>query len=349
MTVRRLIFILAAVLLLTVPVRAADAALPEELTEAAEESGALAGGASWLWETVRGAARDALRAGARNAALLTLAALICGAGEALAAGAGELPARYVPFCGVLSVAALATGDLRSLIGLGAETLEELSAFAKLLLPTLSAAMAAGGFVSTAGVWQVTTLLVCDLLTDAAERLLLPMVYCFIAAAAAGALLDEERLDLLAEGLGKLISGVLVAGTAAFTGYLSVAGVLTGSADRMAVKAAKLAVSGAIPVVGGVLSDAAEGVLAAAGTARSTVGVLGVFALLSLCIAPLLRLGAQFLLYKLAAFAAGLAGTKAVGQFLDRLGEAFALVFAMTAACATVLLVALLVATRMVTG
>ena len=48
----------------------------------------------------------------------------------------------------------------------------------------------------------------------------------------------------------------------------------------------------------------------------------------------------------AAFAAGLVGSKALGEYLDRLGGAFALVFAMTAACALLLLVALLVATAM---
>ena len=68
---------------------------------------------------------------------------------------------------------------------------------------------------------------------------------------------------------------------------------------------------------------------------------------AVCLIPLLRLGVQFLLYKFAAFAAGLAGTKELSEYLDRLGGAFALVFAMTAACATILLVALLVAVAMV--
>lgn len=356
---RTLLFTCFALLLLTTGVRAAEStaglsaelteALPDGLIGAAEEDGALSGGVSWLVETARGAAGEALRGGVRSAALLTLAALICGAAEGLGAGADGTAARYVPWCGVLAIAALATGDLRSLLGLGAETVDELGALSKLLLPTLAASMAAGGFVSTASVWQVTTLMVCDVLSDAVSRLLLPLVYCFLAAAAAGAVLGEERLDLIAEGVKKLVSGGLTALVVAFTSYLAVAGVLTGSADRTAVKAAKLAVSSAIPVVGGVLSEAAEGVLAAAGTARGTIGVLGVFAILAVCLTPLLRLGAQFLLYKLAAFAAGLAGTKAISAFLDRLGEAFALVFAMTAACALVLLVALLVATMMVVG
>lgn len=352
------VFFLAAIALalLTTPARALDIpdtvreAVPLGLIEAAGEGGSpLSGAASWLWDAIRSAAGGALRAGVKNAALLMLVALICGAAEGVGGAAGEEAARYVPYCGVLAIAALATGDLRALIGLGAETVGELGALAKLLLPALAASMAAGGFAGTASVWQVTTLMACDLLGDAIGSLLLPLVYCYIGAAAADAVLTESRLELLAEGIRKLVSWGLCAAMAVFTAYLSLAGVLTGSADRTAVKVAKAAISGAVPVVGGVLSDAAEGVLAAAGTARGTIGALGVFAILALCVTPLLRLGAQFVLYKLAAFVSGLAGTQAVGKFLDALGEAFALVFAMTAACALLLLIALLIATTMAVG
>jgi len=344
---RRLLCIVITVLLLTTSAHAAPLPdfLPEGLAEAMEGE-ALSGGVTWLAETARTALRDMAREAVRGAALLALVAIICGAAEGLAEGAGDAAARYVPYCGVLAATALAAGDLKSLIGLGAQTVDELGTLAKLLLPTLSAAMAAGGFVSTAGVWQVTTLMVCDLLSDLTARLLLPLVYCYIAAAAAGAMLDESRLDLLADGIEKLVTGALTALVTAFTAYLTLAGVLTGSADRTAVRVAKLTLSGTVPVVGGVLSDAAESVLAAAGTLRGTVGAAGVFAIGAVCLVPLLRLGLQFLLYRLAAFAAGLVGSKALGEYLDRLGGAFALVFAMTAACALLLLVALLVATAM---
>ena len=323
--------------------------LPEAVVRAAEGGGVLTEGVSWLWETARASLGGVLRASARSAGLVALAALICGAAEGIASGAGETASRYVPYCGVLAVTALATGDLRTLIGLGVRTVDELGTLSKLLLPSVAASMAAGGLVSTASVWQVTTLMVCGVLNDLSSRLLMPLVSCYIAASAAGAALGEGRLDVLADGLKKLVSGALKFGMTAFTAYLAVAGVLTGSADRTAVRAAKVALSGAVPVVGGVLADAAEGVLAAAGTLRGTAGALGVFAILSVCLFPLLRLGAQFLLYKLAAFAAGLSGTKELCAFIDRLGEAFALVFAMTACSALVLLVALLVAVTAAMG
>lgn len=352
---RRLLLIGLALILLTTTVRAAllpdelRDVLPEALSEAAEDGNLLTDGIDWLRETARAELGGILRDSTRNAALLMLVALLCGAAEGLAGGAGEMASRYVPYCAVLATAALAAGDLRSLIGLGAQTVEELGTLAKLLLPTLAASMAAGGFVTTASVWQVTTLLVCDVLCTAASRWLLPLTYCHIAASAAGAAMGQKQLETLADGLKKLLTGALKLAMVAFTSYLAVAGVLTGSADRTAVKAAKVVVAGAIPVVGGVLSDATESVLAAAGTLRGTIGAVGVLAVGAVCLTPLLRLGVQFLLYKLAAFAAGLAGTKTLSGFLDRLGEAFALVFAMTAACALVLLVALLVAMTMAVG
>lgn len=323
--------------------------LPQGLAESAERYGILDGGMAWLSDAFRGAAADAARDSVRNAALLILVALICGAAEGIAESAGEIALRCVPYCGVLAASLLAVGDLRALLGMGADTVAELGVLAKLLLPVTASAMAAGGLVSTAGVWQVTTLLVCDLMTDAAALVLLPLAYCTAAAAAAGALLGDDRLNLLAEGLEKLSTGAIKLSVMAFTAYLSVTGVLTGSADRAAVKAAQTMLSGTIPVVGGILSDAAESVLAASVTLRGTIGALGVFAIAAVCLAPLVRLGVQFMFYRFAAFAAGLVGTKELSGFLDRLGGVFALIFAMTAASALMLLVSLLIATAMVSG
>jgi len=350
--VRRGVTVLLALLLLTLPVRAAplpDGVLPRELTEAAEDGGVLAGGLAWLTDTARAALDGILRGGVRAAALLSLIALLCGAAEGPARSAGDGAARYVPLCGVLAAALVAAGDLHALLGLGAATVEELGALARLLLPAVAAALASGGFVSTASVWQVTTLLVCDALCGAAAQWLLPLVYCHIAVSAADAMLGEGRLGMLADGLGKLLTGSLKLLVAVFAAYLATAGVLTGSADRAAVKAAKAAVSGAVPVVGGALSDAAEAVFAAAGAARGTAGTLGVFAILSVCLVPLLRLGVQFALYRAAAFSAALVGTKPLSDFLTRLSDAFALVFAMTAACAVVLLASMLTAVTITAG
>ena len=79
-----------------------------------------------------------------------------------------------------------------------------------------------------------------------------------------------------------------------------AGSVASSADAATLKAAHLAISGMIPVVGGILSDATEAVFSGASLLRNSVGIFGVVGVLGFCALPFLRLGIQFLLYKLVA-------------------------------------------------
>ena len=150
-----------------------------------------------------------------------------------------------------------------------------------------------------------------------------------------------------KGIGKLLSWGLSAILIVFTAFLSISNLLAGSADRLAVKVGKTVISGAVPVVGGILSDATEAVAATALTLRGTLGVLGVFSVLALCLAPLLRMAVQYLFYQLAAFFSGMVGSQSLSKFLEQLSSAFSLMLAMTAGGAFLLLVSLLIAMMMV--
>ena len=160
-------------------------------------------------------------------------------------------------------------------------------------------------------------------------------------------MEQSRLSLLSKGIGKLLSWGLSAILIVFTAFLSVSNLLAGSADRLAVKVGKTVISGAVPVVGGILSDATEAVAAAALTLRGTLGVLGVFSVLALCLVPLLRMAVQYLFYQLAAFFSGMVGSQALSKFLEQPSSAFSLMLAMTAGGAFLLLVSLLIAMMMV--
>lgn len=343
---KRLLCLLLALCALTVCAQAVE--LPQELLDGAREGDdLLSRGAQYLWDGLCGALRSALAASTRAAVALMLLALVCGLIEGTAAEAGELSARCAGYVGVLGAAALTAGDLHTLIGLGVSTVDELSAMAKLLLPTIAAAMAGGGYVGTASVWQVGALVMSDAFLSLLRGVFVPALYCMIGVAAAGALLPQSRLSLLAGGVKKLLSWGLSALLIVYTGFLSITNLLTGSADRVAVRAGKTIVSGVVPIVGGILSDAAETMLAGADTLRGTLGALGVLGVLAICLAPLVRLGVQYLLYRAAAFFCGLVGTDTLRGFLEQLSDAFSLVLAMTAGGAFLLLASLLIALLMV--
>ena len=144
---------------------------------------------------------------------------------------------------------------------------DIAQLSKVLLPTLAAAEAASGGITAASVRQVAAVFFADVLLTVIERVLLPMVYLYIGTAAAGAVLEGDVMERLGELLKKLTGWVLSGLLTLFTAYLTISGAVAGSADAQAVKLAKTAVSAAVPVVGGILSEAAESVLAGAGLLR----------------------------------------------------------------------------------
>lgn len=254
-----------------------DDVVPRELIDSAEAGDdLLLRGGQYLFSHFRAALQDAVANSLRGAMALMLLSLLCGLVESTAESAGETPTRYAGYLGVLGAAALSAGDLSALIGLGVETMDELSTMAKLLLPTIATAMAGGGCVGSASVWQVGALMLSDIFLSLMRDVLVPVLYCMIGTAAAGALLEQSRLSLLSKGIGKLLSWGLSAILIVFTAFLSVSNLLAGSADRLAVKVGKTVISGAVPVVGGILSDATEAVAAAALTLRGTLGVGRIF-------------------------------------------------------------------------
>ena len=180
----------------------------------------------------------------------------------------------------------------------------------------------------------------NLLIDLISGLLVPLLYGYIAACVAQAALGREELKRMADLLKWTVTTVLTIVTTAFVAYLTASGVVAGTADAAAVKAAKFAISGAVPVVGGILSDAAETVLASAGVLRGTVGVFGMVTILGICLLPLLRLAVHYLTYKLVAALACALGSGPACTLVDRLSSAFGLVLGMTGACCLLLLIAL---------
>ena len=349
---KRWVFLLLALLLLTGKANAAEVprdlmkALPEgtenliEFADPADASG-LARGVGRILEDIKGKVGEVLRQRTRGAASVLLAVVLCAAVEGLSQGAGGKSAQFLPMAGALSVTLLTAGSLDSLMGLGAETIGELNRFSKALLPTLAAATAASGAVTTATVQQVTTVFFVDLLLNLVDGLLLPMVYLYTGALAAAACLPESRLGAIAEGLKKILTWILTTTLLVFTVYLSVARVISGAADGAAVRVTKAAISGVVPVVGGIIAEASETVLVGAGLLKNTIGLVGMLAILAACAYPFLQLGVQYLLYKLTAFLAAAIGAPGLCKLIDGLGGAFGLVLGMTGACALLLLVSVL--------
>lgn len=347
-------FIAAALLTLALAVPASAAEVPDELwralPEGAEEilrdtdlnaADPLGSGVSQIVERIARQGREAVSQRLRGAVGVLLAAALCGAADGFSQSAGASGPRLVNTAGALSVTLLTAGSLETLIGMGGEAIRGLNDFGGALLPVLAAASAVSGSVTAASVQQVIAVLFTGALLRLIEGTLLPLVYLYIALLTASSCLPGGRLGGVAEALRKCVTWVLCGALTVFTLYLTTAKIIAGTADAAAVKLAKTAVSGAIPVVGGIVAEAAEAVLTGAGLLKNAVGVFGLVAVLAACAWPFFHLAVQYLLYKLAGFLAGMLAPAELCRLIDGLGGAFGLVLGMTGAGALALLISIL--------
>lgn len=298
-------------------------------------------GAEHLLTRVMQQLPDTIRQGLQGGLILLAVVLLCGMANAMhtAGGGGQLPVAVM--AGALAIAALSAGDMSLMLGLGRTAIDKMHGFGSVLVPVMAACTAATGSTAAAAVRQMATSVGANLLIAVIDKLLVPMVYAFVAVFTAYAAVGNPGLKRVADFLKWVITTVLTSLLVVFVTYLTVSGAVAGSADAVALKAAKTAISGAIPVVGGIISSAAETILVGAGMLRGSVGVFGLLAVLSLCLTPFLQLGVHYLSYKLSAAIAATLADGRLSELIGGIGTAFGLIFGMTGACAMLLLISII--------
>ena len=225
-------------------------------------------------------------------------------------------------------------NLQTMVGIGTGAMGELTDFSMMLNPVMAAASAASGSVSGAGGNYSLTVFFSNLLLQVCNRIIVPIVYAYLALSLTDTLLHQERLKRLRELLGWGTELVLKVVVYAFTGCLTMTGVLSGSADAAKLKAAKLTISGMIPVVGGIVSGAAETVLSGAALLKNTIGTFGMLAVIAICLLPFLKLTISWFCLRITAALSGLLISPLTG-LLEAVSKAMGYLVAMTGSCALI--------------
>ncbi len=246
--------------------------------------------------------------------------------------------RIVELVGTLAVGLLLLKPSNALISLGVETVEQLSEYGKLLLPVMTAALAAQGGTTTSAALYTGTALFNSLLSAAVSKLLVPMVYIYLCLCIANSAVGQDVLKNLGSFVKWLMTWCLKIILYIFTGFIGITGVVSGTADAAAVRAAKLAISGFVPVVGGIISEASETILVGAGVMKSAAGIYGLLAILAVWIGPFLQIGIQYLLLKVTAAVCGVFGIKHFTELVNNFSAVMGFLLAMTGTVCLLLLI-----------
>lgn len=240
--------------------------------------------------------RKILTQGLTCVAVALAISALCGVCETLFLGQ---PPLVLSIASTLAIMGTATGNVTGMIEIGKNAIGQINAFSKVLMPSLMTAGVATGAPLSATSQYSITLLFSDVLLTAINGLFLPLVYAYLAAIAANAALPNQSLSKIAAFLKWVISGSLKLILMVFVGYITASGLISTTTDVVGVKTAQFAISGTVPVVGGILADAGETVIAGAMMIKNSIGVVGMLGILSIILTPFLTLGVNYCLFKIA--------------------------------------------------
>lgn len=237
----------------------------------------------------------------------------------------------------------------NMIQMGISVIEEMTSYGKLLVPVMTSAMAAqGGFTSSAALYS-GTMLFNTILSTAIFKLVLPCLYVYICLAVATSVLTQAHLHELQKFFKWLITWILKIVLYVFTGYMSITGVVSGSVDASAIKATKITLSGVVPVIGNLISDASETILVSAGLIKNSIGVYGLLAILSVLIGPFLQIGVQYLLLKLTGSVCGIFGIKQSTDLIKNFSTVMGMILGCICTVALLLMVSTVCFMRGISG
>ncbi|MGN1014878.1 MAG: hypothetical protein ACI4PM_05925 [Butyricicoccus sp.] len=274
--------------------------------------------------------------------------ILCGCASGFSSGS-QPPSFVLTMAGALGITTAVSGDLSGMMSLCRSSAEELSVLSNSMLPVIMTAVSLNGMPATGGILQAGTVFALNFCLTLITSVLLPAVSAYIAMITVNAALGNGMLTRLADFLRWMTSGTLKLLVTVFIAYITVFGSLSQGVDRTTVRAAKFAVSGAVPVVGGILSSAAETVLANAAVLKNTVGLFGIVCVAAVCLVPFLRLGISYLLFRAGSAILSPLSPTPLLSLMDGITNSFGLILGMLGSCSAIVFFELFYTIAFLTG
>ena len=169
------------------------------------------------------------------------------------------------------------------------SLERGGGFLAVFVPVFTAVSVAGGGISSAGVYNIMILAASEIIVEFSRNFLLPILGISAALSVTGSIFPNNSLDAVVQLIKKITVWAITSIITLFTGFVSLKCTIAGKADSFASKTAKFVLSGAVPIVGGAVSDAYATVRGSFDVIKATVGSVGITAILLVMLPPIIEL------------------------------------------------------------
>ncbi len=197
------------------------------------------------------------------------------------------------YAAAIASAAAVAASLFGVIHAATDALKGVGTFMLSFVPVFAVIVAASGAAVTSVSMSALLLTAAQAVTTFSTFVVSPLMSGYLAVSISSAVSPMVKRSGVAEAIKKLALWLMGFISAVFVGVLGIQTAVNSSADTVSVKTAKFIIGSAVPVAGGVLSEALTTVTASMGLLRSSVGIYGVV----VCLLTLLPLLMEILLWR----------------------------------------------------
>ena len=223
-------------------------------------------------------------------------------------------AKLIYYAQYILIITIILANFSDIVKMVQDTTTNLVAFMNMLIPLLVTLMISTGSIATSGMIEPIILFMINFIGNMIQDIILPFLMFFTALVILSKLSDQIKIDKLAKFFKSGIVWFLGVVLTVFVGVVSLEGTISSSVDGITAKT--------IPVVGKILGDAVDSVLGCGVILKNAVGLVGVIAILGICMVPIIKLATLTFAYKLLAGVIQPIADSKVTNLLEQIGDIF---------------------------
>ena len=207
-----------------------------------------------------------------------------------------------------------------------QSVNKLSNFMNLVIPVLIMLLVTMGNITTVAVMQPILLVMISVISSLVSNLVIPVILIGTILNLISNISSKVNVEKISKFFKKSVMYILEFVMIIFIGMLSIEGSLSANVDGITAKIAKTTVSNVVPVVGKLISDAADSVIGAVGITKNAVGVIGILIIVVITIGPILKAFVLMVLFNLCSAICDSFADSRISKCMTAVSESIKLVF-----------------------
>lgn len=237
------------------------------------------------------------------------------------------------------IASLCTSILMSAVYTAKDTIEVLASIMEIITPILITLLTAMGGISSSALLSPAMAGI----TGSVFVLIKEVVFSAIIIAAVlylisgiSSVIKLEKFGALVESFIKWFIGIV---TTLYMGITAIKGLSGAALDGLSARTAKFAIDNSVPIVGKMVSDSVDTLVACSLIVKNSIGIVGLILIIAAVLAPIAYLVANMFMVKIAAAIAEPFADSDITKLIEKIAGIIKLVFITLLSCALMVFIA----------